>query len=1241
MILISQPQRDLAHSEPAPSSSLHEFAPTPRDELLLNQLLARIWERKLDFRLTLLGGFGLAVDGKRLKFATRKESSLYAYLSLHQEKGTIRRERLAGLLWPDVDEQRARRNLSTALWRIKVTLDRNEAASLAPQTSGDAVGIRLDPDAVDVLKFQWLLEDSERHDEADRLQLLQEAESLYAGDLLEEYEDEWCEEARRHLRAQYGNVLRKLSTIHKRQAEYVRAAQFTRKLVAIEPLDEEGHKELMLLHHLSGDRNAALKQYETLQKNLREELGIEPNQATTQLWEYIRTTAPNTNVIGRPEPRGLDQSTDSRIPLIGREAYVETILDRIQHSALGHGSAILLSGDAGIGKTKLVETVATEARLRDVEVLQGRCPELHNPPPYQIILQALWSRVIEATRTQEPGSLLGTILKALSFDSNSTRRPARNPEATLNTTVVMEAILELFKPDSARKPTLLILEDVHRIDQASLTFLATLLDRVSSMPLTVLATIRPDEKKSSEITSTLTANGALHLSLPPLNESELQRLVRAILRDKSVSPVVLSFVWDRTDGVPLFALELVDFMLAGRFIYKASSGVWELRNNTDEIPDKFPSRVNEVIRRRVDLLDPQSKKSLVAAAILGIEFSQRNLAALTGLSEDALADSLSRLADHRLVIDFGEGFRFRHETIRAVALELLPIAKQRLLHLRAAEILEKIDSSQPEDLYLHFLEAEKCDKAVVYAEASGDKARSVHANMNAVTWYTKAIDLLNSTEDLSEDILRNKIQLLIKKHEILEVLGDPNRLDHINSISDLATSLSDKRVLAKIHYLRARTIARSKTPEEALVSATIACRFYREIADIRGEAEATVGLGEIFAYMRNQDRAKRKLDRAIHLFRLAGDRIGETRALLMLSNILVGEDVKKSLSSLERAETLLNGEEELQIRSKLLFQKGICYRFLGQARTAESLYRAGLDLAHRIGDRASEARVGSQLALTLSALGKHAEAIREARHGLRLARQTNDNRALLTGLNNAAYCAYRLSGALKHAKTAAVQAIHMVEIGGQHDNPAMYKDTLATILLEQGDIESALHIALQARTLCSRSGSRFVKGDVYHHLGTIYLSREELDKAIFYLQKAVGIFRTTHDTTNELLATASLTIALVEKGRIKSAAVYAIRVSKMLRAVEAIEQIQLVLWSQYRTFLAMGRHTEAHRALGKAYETVLAQAGTLKGRNRHRFLSNIRINRMILAEVTQAEFATANQSKSITDTSALTTIGSN
>lgn len=1193
----------------------------------------------MDFRLTLLGGFGLAVDGKRLKFATRKESSLYAYLILHQEKGAIRRERLAGLLWPDVDEQRARRNLSTALWRIKVTLDKSEAASLAPQTSGDAVGIRLDPDAVDVLKFQWLLEDSERHDEADRLQLLQEAESLYSGDLLEEYEEEWCEEARRHLRTQYVYVLRKLSAIHKNQAEYARAAQFTRKLVAIEPLDEEGHKELMLLYHLSGDRNTALKQYETLQKNLREELGIEPNQATTQLWEYIRTTAPTTNVTGRPEPRGPDQSTDSRIPLIGREAYVETILDRIQHSALGHGSAILLSGGAGIGKTKLVETVATEARLRDVEVLQGRCPELHNPPPYQIILQALWPRVIEATRTQEPGSLLGTILKALSFDNNSTRRPARNPEATLNTTVVMEAIFELFKPDSARKPTLLILEDVHRTDQASLTFLATLLDRVSSMPLTVLATIRPDEKKSSEITSTLTANGALHLSLPPLNESELQRLVRAILRDKSVSPVVLSFVWDRTDGVPLFALELVDFMLAGSFVYKASSSVWELRN-IDEIPDKFPSRVNEVIRRRIDLLDPQSMKTLVAAAVLGIEFSLKNLAALTGLSENALADSLSRLTDHRLVIEFGEGFRFRHETIRAVALDLLSIAKKRLLHLRAGEILEKIATSQPEDLYLHFLEAERRDKAAVCAEVSGDKARGVHANMNAVTWYTKAVDLLNSTED-SEDVLRNKIELLIKKHEILEVLGDPSRLDHINSISDLATSVSDKRVLAKIHYLRARTIARSKTPEEALVSATIACRFYREIADIRGEAEATVGLGEIFAYMRNHDRAKRKLDRAIHLFRLAGDRIGETRALLMLSNILVGEDVKKSLSSLERAEMLLNGEEELQIRSKLLFQKGICYRFLGQARTAESLYRAGLDLAHRIGDRASEARVGSQLGVTLSALGKHAEAIREARYGLRLARQTNDNRALLTGLNNAAYCAYRLSGALKHAKTAAVQAIHMVEIGGQHDNPAMYKDTLATILLEQGDIESALHVALQARTLCSRSGSRFVKGDVYHHLGTIYLSREELDKAIFYLQKAVGIFRTTHDTTNELLATASLTIALVEKGRIKSAAVYAIRVSKMLRAVEAIEQIQLVLWSQYRTFYAMGRHTEAHRALSKAYETVLAQAGTLKGRNRHRFLSNIRINRMILAEVTQAEFAAASQSKSLTDASALTTIGSN
>jgi DNA-binding SARP family transcriptional activator/uncharacterized protein YqgQ len=1174
----------------------------------------------VDFRLSLLGGFGLAVDGKHLKFATRKESSLYAYLTLHQERGAIRRERLAGLLWPDVDEQRARRNLSTALWRIKVALDKNEASSLSPHTSGEAVGIKLDPNAVDVLKFQGLLEDSERHDEVDKIQMLQEAESLYSGDLLDEYEDEWCEEARRHLRAQYVNVLRKLSAIHKNQAEYGRATQFTRKLVAIEPLDEESHKELMLLYHLSGDRHAALDQYETLRKNLQDELGIEPNESTAQLWEYIRTSVPDTAATTRPTKRGNAISTDPRIPLVGRQKYVNAILERIKASVEGRGSAVLVAGEAGIGKTKLVETLATEARLRDLQILQGRCPELQNPPPYQVIFQALWPRVTEAIRTEDSGSLLGAIVKVLSSESTPPKRTVRKLEPTLNTTIVMEAILELFRTDSARKPTLLILEDIHRIDQASLTLLATLLDRLPSMPLVVLATIRPDEKKADEIIPALTANGALHISLPPLDESELHRLVRAILRDKSVSRELLSFVWDRTDGVPLFALELVDFMIAGSHIHKASFGIWELRDRTSAIPDKFPSRVNEVIRRRIDLLDRQSKKTLVAAAILGIEFNLKHLVAITALSEDTIAENLNRLIDHRLIVEFEDRLRFRHETIRAVALEMLTAEKRRLLHLRSGTILEKTGTSQPEDLYIHFLEADRRDKALVFAEASGDKARGVHANINAGSWYTKAIELADSTNSPPKDRLRKKIHLLIKRHEVLEVLGDPNRVDHINSIQDLVSGLVDKGLLARIQHLRARTIARSKKPEEALVAATTACRLYREIADLGGEAAATETLGEIYLYLRDHDRAKAKLDRAIHLFRQVSDHVGEARVIVTGSLILVWGDIRATMESLERAETLLDGLEELQIRTRLLAQKGICYRFLGHVRRSENSIRAALELARRTGDRVSEARTLPQLAMTLSSLGRHAEAIREARRGIYLAQQTRDNRALNTGLNNAAYCAYRLSGALKHAKATILRVLRIKESTSARENLAIYKDTLATIYLEQGDVESALKVAMQARTLCSRDALGYVKGDVYHHLGTIYLMKKEYHKAIQYLQRAIGIFRTNHNLCNELLATANLTITFIESGESKLAQRCSNRISRMIRKVDCVEQFQLIFWSQYRAFHAAGRLTEARRALSKAYEVVQLQAGSLKGRNRHRFLSNLRINRTVLAEVARIGF---------------------
>jgi len=1218
VILISQPQRDIARSKPASTSSLREVAPNPGDRLLLNPTGGLILEKKVDFRLSLLGGFGLAVDGKYLKFATRKESSLYAYLTLHQEKGAIRRERLAGLLWPDVDEQRARRNLSTALWRIKFTLRNNDALPITPQTSGELIGIKLDPNAVDALKFQRLLETTQNQSDSGRLSMLSEAESLYAGDLLDEYDDEWCEDARRHLRGQYVNILRQLSSIHKHQARYADALLFSRKLIALEPLDEEAHRELMLLYHLSGNKHAALDQYEALRQNLRLELGIEPNEATTQLYQYIRTLAPDTELIFRSVPRSDPTSANQTIPLIGRDHYTSIILERVEDSAKGRGSAILMSGEAGIGKTRLVEAIVTEARLRGVQVFQGGCPDLQNPPPYQVIFQALWPRVIEATGSEGPGSPLGAILRALSSKSPKVKGKTSILEPTLNTTIVTEAILGLIDGQSAKKPTVLILEDIHRIDQASLTLLATLLDRISSMQLVVLATIRSDERKSDEITSSLTSNGAVKVSLPPLSETELQRLVRAILRDKSVSKEVLSLVWDRTDGVPLFALELVDFMVAEGHIHKATSGQWDLRGQTSNIPDQFPSRVNEVIRRRIDLLDREAGKVLVTAAILGMEFSLRHLVSLSGHPEETVAECLDRLIDHRLVVASEEKFRFCHETIRAVVLELPTEARRRLLHLRAGIVLEKSGSFQPEDLHVHFLEAHKIDKALAYAETSADKARGVHANINAAAWYTRAIELVDRVDAPSRDRLRKRIQLLIKRHEVLEVLGDPTRVDHINSIHDLSKGLDDKRLHARVQYLRARTISRLKRPEEALVAAIAACKLYRDIGDLSGEAAATETLGEIYLYLRDNDKAKVKLEKAIHLFHQAGDHVGEARVLVTGSMILSCGDISATLESLERAEILLNGSEELQIRAKLLAQKGICYRLLGQARMSESSIRAGLELIRRTGDRVSEARTRPQLATTLSSLGRHAEAIREARHGIYLAQQTKDNRALITGLNNAAFCAYRLSGALKHAQAAVLTVLRMTGSISPNENVAIYKDTLATICLEQGDIESALKVALQAKTLCSRDFLGFAKGDAYHHLGNIYLAKNDYDTAIHWLQKAIAIFQSKHDLYDELLVTASLTIALVEGGKTKLADKYANQIPAMLREVEGVEQLQYIFWSQYRAFHATGKLVEARRALDKAYEAVESQARFLKGRNRLRFLSNLKINRTILAEVAQA-----------------------
>jgi len=1167
--------------------------------------------------VSLLGEFRVETEAGRLRFPTRKAESLLACLLLHPE-GMLRNQ-LAGLLWPDVEDELARRNLRTTLWRLKRTIGGSVYMRLR-STQGEVTLLHEEVE-VDVIRFKELLR--EAHDAVEkRPELLRRAESIYKGDLLEDRVEEWCEEERRHLKTTYVALLKELTAISKACGETAMALKYARRVVEIEPLDEDAQRELMILLHLSGRRAEALAQFEVLRQLLKVELGVTPSPATIQAWQHICS---HRQLDFPASPPGADSDRMSlldseRIPLVGRADAVSGLLRLIEDAARGRGGASIISGETGVGKTKLVETVATEAGLRGFDVLYGQCPDLQNPRPYQVFIQALWQRICESLRVGGTASPLSALLGALVPDSmpKNSAHPQDALSSAFDSAMIVETFLSLFDGGSGARPILLALEDIHRADRASADLLITLLSRLSKRRLFVLTTISSEGLEARNFVSQLIAGGAKEIPLQPLSQDEVRELVRLALNSRRVADSVTDYVWERSGGVPLFAFEFLKYLHAEGMIVRSPDGHWLLsgKMRAVEASGEIPSRIQEIIRRRIESLDAMAKRILVTASVFSTELHTEILKELTGISEESFVDTIDRLVDLRLIRQTGQGYQFSHELVRLVAASMAGKAHLRVMHGRAGRLLERHEPWRVEEIAWHFEMAGEAENALGYAEESGDKARSVHANADAAAWYTRALKLHDESDPSTTRYLSVRARLLQKRQEVLDFIGDRDKQGaDIAAMYAIAQQLGDKRLLAESLNLRGNLLIRLNAAGDALKCARLASQHFREVGDRGGVARSHETAGLAYDNLRRYSAASAEFERALREFRQARDKAGEARSLVHIGTCLSYSNRNvAALKCLDRAEGLLEALADRRNLALVFFHKGLLYRFLGKLEASQSLLHRSITIFKEIGDRVGEARALSPLAATHAAMGLLRDAVHECETALRVARQAGDVRALMTTLNTSAYGVYRLTGDFSRARRYVRGALRLVAEAGNIENSAAYEDTMAAVLLDAGRTREALRWAERSKARYMASGSRTWIGiDVHYRLGSILAELGQPRQALRSFQRAQRHLGPNSDPTSDLLIAAAMARVFLELGNLKAASECEKRMSNLLRRVEGAERMQDIYWTQYRVLKATGRHSAASKALRRAVAVTVCQANTLKKPMRKRFLA-MPINLTILRE---------------------------
>ncbi len=721
----------------------------------------------MGWTIRLCGPVGLDQNGQSRAAALpgRQGRLLFAYLVLNRDRDCGRAE-LIDLLWPERPPAAADSALSALLSKLRralgegVLAGRSELRVVPPgeidvdveMAASAAAGAEAAIDA---------------HDWAGASAAAREVLATDLQTFLPDCDGPWVAECRRELETVRVRALEVLAEAGLRQGgrELGTAEQAARGAVAAMPFRESAHRLLMEVHEAAGNPAEALRAFEELRILLRDELGTTPGAAAMAVHErLLRGEAPAARVVEPPAasipevawPAPLAAAL-GRHALIGRTRELDVLAEHWEDALSGARQLVLLSGDAGIGKTRLAAELGRRARDDGALVLYGRFDE-EAIAPYQPIVEMVrgWSsgasldplRDRLGVRAAELGILFGELGPPPTADGDRLR--------------FFDAVAALLGEAGAQAPLVLVFDDLHWADRPTLQLLRHLVRSPQPRRALLLGTYREAELEPGhallELIADVRRDGMLqHVALGGLAESEVAELVSA-LGVPTAEPAFVHALHGETDGNPFFIEEVV------RHLRDSDR---ELDAGISLADAGVPEGVREVTARRLRRLDAESRQALSVAAVIGREFDYDVLQAVAPLEEEALIGALEEGVEARVLREAGRvgRYAFTHALVRATLYDGLSQLRRARLHGRVGEAIARLrgadlDPHLPQLAY-HFAQAapvEQPERAIDYALAAARRADRQLAWEEAAHHYRAALRARELT-GVFEDPVRAELLL--------------------------------------------------------------------------------------------------------------------------------------------------------------------------------------------------------------------------------------------------------------------------------------------------------------------------------------------------------------------------------------------------------------------------------------------------------------------------------------------------
>jgi class 3 adenylate cyclase/predicted ATPase len=447
-------------------------------------------------------------------------------------------------------------------------------------------------------------------------------------------------------------------------------------------------------------------------------------------------------------------------PLIGREHEVQLLLDRWEQAKTGAGQVVLLSGEPGIGKSRLVHRMKEQGTTEGVTCIEFWCAPFFQNTAFAPVIEHL-QHLLQFEREDSPAIKLGKLQHTLGqyrFPQADTLplmaallslpSPAESPPLTFSPQKqkqrTEEALVAWLMEEAERQAVVTVWEDLHWADPSTVELLTLLLDQVPTTRLFVVLTARP------EFQSPWPSRGYwMTLILNRLPRSQAALMVQQVTRDKAVPAEVLQQIVAKTDGVPLFIEELTKSVVEA----VGAHGRAPLQSLD------IPATLHDSLMARLDRLGP-AKEIAQLGATIGREFRYELLHAVSPLDEATLQHGLKQLVEAELVYQRGLApqahYFFKHALIQDTAYQSLLKSTRQQYHRQIAQVLEEqfteAKDSQPELLAHHYTEAGLIAQAIPYWQQAGERATQHSAYVEAISHLTKGLEVLKALPDTPERV---------------------------------------------------------------------------------------------------------------------------------------------------------------------------------------------------------------------------------------------------------------------------------------------------------------------------------------------------------------------------------------------------------------------------------------------------------------------------------------------------------